>query len=163
MNHIKCPSRISWLRSFLLIISRVIVILLLTGILKSLPRGTIRALVSIGVWISFSILMGAGNHFISVFKKETKFWEIQSKSVVEAVDALKISFLSDLIAIGLGLFLFFIVGSALKLDGKDAETFSGLIVLLMFPLWFFSMPLFYERALIKRKLKTKPKTKFNKK
>lgn len=167
MNHIKCPSRISWLRTFSLIVSRIVVVLLLAGISKSLPRGTIRTLASIGAWIVFSILMGAGSHFIYVLKKETKFWKIQNKSVVEAIDALKISFLSDLIAIGLGLGLFLILGATLKLNEKDAEILSGLIVLVILPIWFFLMPLLYEKALVKRKSKTqpkvKPKTKFNKK
>ncbi len=145
----------------------IVVVLLLDGVSKSLPKGTIRTLASVGAWIGFSILMGAGSHFIYVLKKETKFWKIQNKSVVEVVDALKVSFLSDLIAIGLGLFLFFTLGAALKLNEKDAETFSGIIVLVILPIWFFLMPLLYEKALLKRKLKTKPKvglkTKFNKK
>lgn len=159
MNHIKCPSRISWLRTLLLIFNRVAVILLLVGVSESLPKGTIRTLASIGAWIGFSGLMGIWSHSLAVFKKETKFWQVQNQSVVEVIDALKISFLSDLIALALGLFLFFTVGSALKLNEKDAETLSGLIVLLMIPIWFFSIPLLYEKTLVKRKSKTKPKVK----
>jgi hypothetical protein len=167
MNHIKCPSRSSWLRTLLLILSRIIVVLLLVGLLNSLPRGPIRTLVNIGGWIGFSALMGVWSHFISVFKKETKFWKIQTTSVVEIVDALKISFLSDLIAIGLGLFSFFVSTSVFKLNKEDSETLLGLLVLLILVIWFFSIPLLYEKTLIKRNLKTqskvKAKTKFNKK
>ena len=98
-----------------------------------------------------------------VFRKETRFWKIQTESVVEVVNALKISFLSDLIAIGLGLFLFFALNYAFKFNEQDAETLLGLLVLLMFVIWFFSIPLLYEKALVKRKSKIKQKTKFNKK
>src|SRR4028119_16901 len=99
MNHIKCPSRSSWLRALLLVFSRVVVILLLVRFLESLPKGSMRTLVNIGGWVSFSMLMGVWSHFILVFKRETKFWKVQAESVVEALNALKISFLSDLITI----------------------------------------------------------------
>ena len=98
-----------------------------------------------------------------VFKGETRFWKIQTESVVEAVNALKISFLSDLIAIGLGLFLFFTLNYIFKFNEKDVETVLGLLVFLMLIIWFFSIPLLYEKALVKRKSKTKQKTKPNKK
>jgi predicted permease len=107
--------------------------------------------------------MGVWSHFILVFKKETRFWKIQTESVVEAVNALKISFLSDLITIGLGLFLFFTLNYVFKFNKENAETLLGLLVFLMLVVWFFSIPLLYEKALVKRKSKTKQKTKPNKK
>ena len=163
MSPVRCPSRNSWLRALLLVFSRIVVILLLLRFLESLPRGSIRTLVNIGGWVSFSVLMGVWSHFILVFKKETRFWKIQTESVVEAVNALKISFLSDLITIGLGLFLFFTLNYVFKFNKENAETLLGLLVFLMLVVWFFSIPLLYEKALVKRKSKTKQKTKPNKK
>lgn len=157
---IKCPSRNSWFRAILLIFSRVLVILLLLRLLESLPKGDLRTLASIGGWIGFSTLMGVWNHFISVSKGETKLWKVQTKSVTEVIDALKVSFLSDLTTIVSGLFLFFTLNYIFKLSKENAEILLGLIVLLMIVIWFFSIPLLYERALKKRKPKTKPKTKF---
>jgi hypothetical protein len=163
MDHIKFPSRNSWFRALLLVFSRIVVILLLVKFLESLPKSPIRTFVNIGRWVSFSALMGVWSHFILVFKRETRFWKIQTESVVEAVNALKISFLSDLIAIGLGLLLFFTLNYIFKFNEKDAETVLGLLVFLMLIIWFFSIPLLYEKALVKRKSKTKQKTKPNKK
>ena len=163
MNHVKYPSRNSWFRALLLIFSRVLVISLLAGFLESLPKGSLRTLVSIGGWIGFSTLMGVWNHFISVSKRETKLWKVQTKSVIEIIDALKVSFLSDLIAVGSGLFLFFTLNYAFKLNGENTETLLGLTVLLVLVIWFFSIPLLYEMALRKRKPKIKPKIKSTKK
>jgi hypothetical protein len=163
MNHIKFPSRNSWFRALLLVFSRIVVILLLVKFLESLPKSPIRTFVNIGGWVGFSALMGVWSHFILVFKRETRFWKIQTESVVEAVNALKVSFLSDLIAIGLGLLLFFTLNYIFKFNEKDAETVLGLLVFLMLIIWFFSIPLLYEKALVKRKSKTKQKTKLNKK
>ena len=163
MNHIKCPSRNSWLRTLLLIFSRVLVVLLLVKLLESLPKGSLRTLVSIGGWIGFSTLMGVWTHLASVFKRETQFWKIQTKSVVEVVDALKVSFLSDLIAVGSGLFLFFTLNYTFKFNGENTETLLGLTVLLVLVIWFFSIPLLYEKALSKQKSKIKSKTKPTKK
>lgn len=161
----QCPSRISWLRTLLLIFSRIVVVLLFFKLSKTLPHSSLRTLVNIGGWIGFSALMGVWNHLILVIKKETKFWQIQNESVVESIDALKISFISDLIALGFGIF-FVILGYAFKLNTReDAETLLGLIVFSVLVIWFFSIPLLYEKALVKRKLKgkVKPKTKFDKK
>ena len=164
MSRIKCPSRSSWVRTLLLIFNRVVVTLLVVKFLKSLPNSfSLRALVSIGAWIGFSTLMGVWSHLICVSKGETKLWKLQTKSVREAVDTLKISFLSDSIALGFGLFFLFALGSALKLNEKDSKTFLGLIILLIPVIWFFLTPLLYEKALVKRELKTQPKAKFNKK
>jgi hypothetical protein len=173
MNHIKCPSRNSWLRTLLLIFSRVIVILLLVKFLKALPKGSLQALVSsdnfslralasIGVWVSFSTLMGVWNHFICVFKGETKPWKVQTKSVAEAVGALKVSFWSDVIAVVFGLFFLFALNSALKLNEKDSKALLGLTILLVPVIWFFSISLLYEAVLGKQKSKVKSKTKRNK-
>lgn len=174
MSHIKCPSRNSWLRTLLLIFSRVIVILLLVKFLKALPKSSLQALVSpdnfslrilasIGVWVSFSTLMGVWNHLICVFKGETKPWKVQTKSVAEAVGALKVSFWSDGIAVVFGLFFLFALNSALKLNEKDSKVLLGLTILLVPVIWFFSIPLLYETVLGKRKSKVKSKTKHNKK
>lgn len=163
MNHIKCPSRTSWLRALLLIFSRVLVVLLLARFLESLPKGSLRTLLSIGGWIGFSTLVGVWTHFINVFRGETRFWEIQPKSIVEVVDALKVSFLSDLIALVSGLVLFFTLNHALKLEGENTETLLGLTVFFVLVIWFFSIPLLYEKSLSKRKSKTKSKTKPTKK
>lgn len=162
MNHVKCPSRNSWFRALLLIFSRVLVVLLLVS-LESLPKGSLRTLASIGAWIGFSTLMGVWNHFFSVSKGETKLWKVQTKSVAEVIDALKVSFLSDLIAVGSGLFLFFTLNYAFKLNGENTETLLGLTVLLILVIWFFSIPLLYEMTLRKRKPKAKLKTKSIKK
>lgn len=162
MNHIKCPSRNSWLRTLLLIFSRVIVILLLVKFLKALPKGSLQALVSsdnfslrtlasIGVWVSFSTLMGVWNHLICVFKGETKPWKVQTKSVAEAVGALKVSFWSDVIAVVFGLFFLFALNSALKLNEKDSKALLGLTILLVPVIWFFSISLLYEAVLGKQK------------
>lgn len=156
--NLKCPSRNSWFRALLLIFSRVVVILLLATLLESLPKGAIRTLVSIAGWIGFSVLMGVWRHLFAVFKKETRFWKIQAKSVVEVVNALKISLLSDLITIGSGLFFFFSLSYAFKLNEKD-EILLALTMCLMFVIWFFSMPVLYERTLVKRKSKAKPNKK----
>jgi hypothetical protein len=118
--------------------------------------------VNIAGWVGFSVLMGIWSHLIGVFKKETKLWKIQDKSIVEVVSALKISFLSDLIALGSGLLLFFTLTYAFKLNEKDAETFLGLTVFLVIIIWFFSIPLLYEKELVKQS-KTKAKAKTNKK
>jgi hypothetical protein len=142
------------LRALLLIFSRIIVLLLRFRFLGPLPNSSIRALVGIGGWISSSVLMGVWSHLISVFKKETRFWKIQTKSIVEVFNALKISFLSDLIAIGLGLFLF-TLNYAFKFYKQDPDTLLILVVLSMFVSWFYSVPLLYENALVKRKSKTK--------
>lgn len=165
---IRCPSRISWLRATVLIFNRIVVVTLFLRFSRSLPSGSIRTLVNIGGWIGFSLLMGVWSHFVFVFKGQTKLWKIQTKSVAEAVDALKISFLSDLIAIGSGIF-FAILGYILKLNDKikEPEVFLGGIVLLMLVVWFFSIPLLYEKALVAReskaKSKVKPKSKLGKK
>jgi hypothetical protein len=165
MNHIKFPSRNSWLRSLLLIFSRVIVVLLLIRLLESLPKGSIRTFVNIAGWIGFSVLMGVWSHLFCVLKKETKLWKIQPKSIVEIVNALKVSFWADLIAAGSGLLLFFTVTYAFKLNEKDAETVLGLSVFLILIIWFFSIPLLYKKAIKqpKRKSQTTPKAKTNKK
>jgi len=153
--NIKFPSRSSWFRALLLIFTRAIILLLATHFLNTLPRGSVRTLASIGVWVGFSTLMGLWRHLFSVFRNETKFWKIQVKSIVEVVDALKVSFLTDLIALGLGLFVFFVLGSALKLNAQDAEIFLGLTMCLVLVIWFFSIPVLYERAAAKRKSKVK--------
>jgi hypothetical protein len=128
-----------------------------------LPKGSLRTLVNIGGWIGFSLLVGVWTHFISVARGETKFWKIQPKSVTEVVDALKVSFLSDLIAVASGLVLFFTLNSALKLEGENTETLLGLTVFLVLAIWFFSILLLYEKALSSRKPKMKSKTKPTKK
>jgi hypothetical protein len=145
----------------------------LIGLLKGLPKGSFQALVStnnfslrafasIGVWVTFSALMGVWNHLVCVFKGETKPWKIQTKSVAEAVGALKVSFWSDVIAVVFGLFFLFALNSALKLNEKDSQTLLGLTILLVPVIWFFSILLLYEMVLGKRKLKVKSKTKRNK-
>jgi hypothetical protein len=140
--------------------------------LKSLPKGyfpalvddnfSLRVLVTISVWVTFSTLMGVWNHLICVFKGETKPWKIQAKSVAEAVSALKVSFWSDMIAVVFGLFFLFTLNYALKLNEKDSQVLLGLTILLVSVIWFFSMPLLYEMFLGKRKSKVKLKTKRNK-
>jgi hypothetical protein len=146
----------------------------LVEFLKALPKGSLQALGSpdnfslrtlgsIGVWVSFSTLMGVWNHLICVFKGETKPWKVQTKSVVEAVGALKVSFWSDGIAVVFGLFFLFALNSALKLNEQDSKVLLGLTILLVPVIWFFSILLLYEMVLGKRKSKVQPKTKHNKK
>jgi hypothetical protein len=166
MNHIKCPSRNSWVRTLLLIFNRVIVLLLVIKFFKSFAspdNSSLRTLLSIGAWIGFSALMGVWSHLVCGSKGETKLWKVQTKSVAEAVDTLKISFLSDSIAIVLGLFFLFALNSALKPNEEDSKVLLGLTVLLVPVIWFFLTPWLYERALSKRKSKTQPKTKPSKK
>jgi len=102
--------------------------------------------------------MGVWSHLICASKGETKLWKVQIKSVAEAVDTLKISFLSDLIAIVFGLFFLFGLNSALKLNEEDSKVLLGLTVLLVPVIWLFLTPWLYERASSKRKSKTQPKT-----
>jgi hypothetical protein len=146
----------------------------LVEFLKALPKSSLQALISpdnfslrvlasIAVWVSFSTLMGVWSHLICVFKGETMPWKIQTKSVAEAVGALKVSFWSDWIAVVFGLFFLFGLNSALKLNEKDSTVLLGLTILLVPVIWFFSIPLLYETVLGKRKSKVKSKTKHNKK
>jgi hypothetical protein len=107
--------------------------------------------------------MGVWSHLICASKGETKLWKVQTKSVTEAVDTLKISFLSDSIAIVLGLFFLFALNATLKPNEEDSKVLLGLTVLLVPVIWFFLTPWLYERALSKRKSKTQPKTKPSKK
>jgi len=161
-------------RTLLLIFNRIIVSLLVIKFFRSLPKGSsetlaspdsssLRTLVSIGAWIGFSALMGVWSHLICVSKGETKLWKVQTKSVAEAVDTLKISFLSDSIAIVLSLFFLFALNSALRPNEEDSKVLLGLTVLLVPVIWFFLTPWLYERASSKRKSKTQPKTKPSKK
>jgi hypothetical protein len=168
MNHIKCPSRGSWVRTLLLIINRVIISLLVikffrSETLTSPDSSSLRTLLSIGAWIGFSALMGVWSHLICASTGETKLWKVQTKSVTEAVDTLKISFLSDSIAIVLGLFFLFALNATLKPNEEDSKVLLGLTVLLVPVIWFFLTPWLYERALSKRKSKNQPKTKPSKK
>ena len=162
------------MRTLLLIFNRIIVSLLVIKFFRSLPKGSsetlaspdsssLRTLVSIGAWIGFSALMGVWSHLICVSKGETKLWKVQTKSVAEAVDTLKISFLSDSIAIVLSLFFLFALNSALRPNEEDSKVLLGLTVLLVPVIWFFLTPWLYERASSKRKSKTQPKTKPSKK
>jgi hypothetical protein len=123
-------------------------------VLNSLPNGSIRTFANIGGWIGFSVLMGVWSHSLSCFRRETKVWKIQTKSVLEVVNALKISFLSDLITLAAGLIVFFTTRQAFNLNEKDAETLLGLTVFLMLAIWFFSIPLLYEAFKRKSKVKT---------
>jgi hypothetical protein len=168
MNHIKCPSRGSWVRTLLLIFNRVIISLLVikffrSETLTSPDSSSLRTLLSIGAWIGFSALMGVWSHLICASKGETKLWKVQTKSVAEAVDTLKISFVSDSIAVVLGLFFLFALNSTFKPNEEDSKVLLGLTVLLVPVIWFFLTPWLYERALSKRKSKTQPKTKPSKK
>jgi hypothetical protein len=131
-------------------------------VLISTDNFSLRTLASISVWVSFSTLMGVWNHLICVFKGETKPWKLQTKSVAEAVGALKVSFWSDGIAVVFGLSFLFVLNSALKLNEKDSQALLGLTILLVPIVWFFSIPLLYEMVLGKRKSKVKSKTKRNK-
>jgi hypothetical protein len=168
MNHIKCPSRGSWVRTILLIFNRVIISLLVikffrSETLTSPDSSSLRTLLSIGAWIGFSALMGVWSHLICTSKGETKLWKVQTKSVAEAVDTLKISFVSDSIAVVLGLFFLFALNSTFKPNEEDSKVLLGLTILLVPVIWFFLTPWLYERALRKRKSKTQPKTKPSKK
>ena len=162
------------MRTLLLIFNRIIVSLLVIKFFRSLPKGSfetlaspdsssLRTLVSIGAWISFSALMGVWSHLICVSKGETKLWKVQTKSVAEAVDTLKISFVSDSIAVVLGLFLLFALSSTFKPNEEDSKVLLGLTILFVPVIWFFLTPWLYERASSKRKSKTQPKTKPSKK
>ena len=156
------------MRTLLLIFNRIIVSLLVikffrSETLTSPDSSSLRTLVSIGAWIGFSALMGVWSHLICVSKGETKLWKVQTKSVAEAVDTLKISFLSDSIAIVLSLFFLFALNSALRPNEEDSKVLLGLTVLLVPVIWFFLTPWLYERASSKRKSKTQPKTKPSKK
>jgi hypothetical protein len=75
--------------------------------------------------------------------------------MIEVVDALKVSFLADFIALGSGLFVFFVLGSALKLNAQDAEILLGLTMCLVLVIWFFSTLILYEKTSAKRKSKAK--------
>jgi len=75
--------------------------------------------------------------------------------MMEVVDALKVSFLADFIALGSGLLVFFALGSALKLNEQDAEILLGVTMCLVLVIWFFSTPILYEKASAKRKSKVK--------
>jgi hypothetical protein len=131
--------------------------------LASPDSSSLRTFVSIGAWIGFSALTGVWSHLICTSKGETKLWKVQTKSVTEAVDTLKISFLSDSIAVILGLFFLFALSSALKPNEADSKVLLGLIILLVPVIWFFLTLWLYERVLRKRKPKTKSQTKPTKK
>ena len=162
------PYRISWLRAIGLILTRLIFSILVSDTINALPDKTIRSALNLIGWICFSMLMGVWSHLIFVFQKKAKLWEPKQNSVREAVNALKISFCSDLAALGI-LLISFIIGynffSSLRYSNtpEDAELFTGIAGLIMIFSWIIITPSLYQQELNKElrrtaKQSTKKKT-----
>ena len=95
------------------------------------------------------------SYFIFVFQGKTGFWKPKRNSVREAVDALKISLVADLLAIGL-IIACVIVGYSFFAplfnsdNPEDVPIFLGIFGLIIIFVWIVIIPILYQQELNKR-------------
>jgi hypothetical protein len=134
--------------------------------IRGVANRDIQTALNLAGWVFFSLLMGLWHHLIFVSQKKAKLWEPKQNSVREAINALKISFCSDLVGLGFIVIALVLGYSLFGLSkSNDAELVAGIAGLAMIFSWMITTPILYQqelnkelRSAVKKPQKKKPVT-----